>query len=136
MVHLSATAVYSDDTYSKEAYWFSNNETVATVDEAGQVTAIADGTATMIAQVSNQRSSMQAECLITVTAAFSGYTILMVRTSLDNYVYIYVQPNEKIVTQIQLYALAPSGQVFPLDQDQNIYTTSIRKLDFGRYMPH
>ena len=49
----------------------------------------------------------------------SGYTIQVERTSLDNYVYITVQPWDGDVTDVRLYATSPSGKEYTPDLDAN-----------------
>lgn len=53
-----------DDATDKTITWSSNNEKVATVSQKGVVTAIKEGTATIIAKSSNDK---EANCVVTVT---------------------------------------------------------------------
>ena len=69
------------------------------------------GSATVTAQAANRKSSESAECIVTVADPLQGYSISVQRTALENYVYIHVQPKDDDVSQITLYALAPSGEV-------------------------
>lgn len=61
---LEAT-VTPDTTTTKTVTWSSSDETVATVSDAGLVTAVADGTAT-ITCVCSSDPSVKAECEVTV----------------------------------------------------------------------
>ena len=54
---------------------------------------------------------MSAECIITVVNPLNGYSISVQRTAVENYAYIYVQPEDDDVSQIIIYAKAPSGVV-------------------------
>lgn len=108
---LSATVLYADNTVSDEVHWASSNKSVVQVDDNGQLTAVSAGSATITAQASNRKSIMSAECIITVTDPMNGYSISVQRTALENYVYIYVQPEDNDVSQITIYAKAPSGVV-------------------------
>lgn len=60
---LTVTITPSDAT-DKTITWSSNNENVATVSQSGAVTAIKEGTATIIAKSSNGK---EANCVVTVT---------------------------------------------------------------------
>lgn len=64
-VQLTAT-ISPEVTDNKTLEWVSSDEAVATVDQTGLVTAIADGTATITAKATDG-SDVSAACLITVT---------------------------------------------------------------------
>ena len=72
---LKATISPSDAT-DPSVEWSSDNESIATVDEEGNVTAIARGTATITAVSSN---GLEAKCKVTVT----GRTIAVTGVTLD-----------------------------------------------------
>lgn len=116
---LSATVLYSNNTENNEVFWVSSNKAVAQVDKNGQVTALSAGSATITAQAANQKSAENAECFITVTDPLKGYSIFVQRTSVENYIYIYVQPKDDNISQITLYARAPSGKVYTPPLDKN-----------------
>lgn len=119
---LSATVLYSDNTESSDVLWVSSNKAVVQVDENGQLTALAAGSATITAQAANRKSTEIAECIITVADPLKGYSISVQRTSVENYVYIYVQPEDDDITQVTLYARAPSGAVHtPTMGGKNLY---------------
>ena len=108
---LSATVLYSNNTEGSEVLWVSSNKAVVQVDENGQLTAISAGSATITAQAANQKPTESAECMVTVVDPLKGYSISVQRTAVENYVYIYVRPEDDDITQIILYAKAPSGEV-------------------------
>ena len=108
---MSATVLYSDNTEGSEVLWVSNNKAVVQVDENGQLTAVSAGSATITAQAANQKSTESAECIVTVADPLKGYSISVQRTAVENYVYIYVRPEDDDITQVILYAKAPSGAV-------------------------
>ena len=108
---LAATVLYSDNTEGSDVLWVSSNKDVVQVDENGRLSAMSAGSATVTAQAANRKSSESAECIVTVTDPLQGYSISVQRTALENYVYIHVQPKDDDVSQITLYALAPSGEV-------------------------
>lgn len=116
---LSATVLYSDNTESSEVLWVSSNKAVVQVDESGQLTAVSAGNATITAQAVNRKSTQSAECAVTVTNPLKGYSISIRRTAVENYVYIYVRPEDDDVSQITLYAQAPSGEVHTPPIDEN-----------------
>lgn len=64
---LTAT-ITPDDATDKKVLWESSNESVATVDEYGNVTAVTNGTATITATTTDG-SDLSAECLVTVTVS-------------------------------------------------------------------
>jgi len=108
---LAATVLYSDNTEGSDVLWVSSNKDVVQVDENGRLSAMSAGSATVTAQAANRKSSESAECIVTVADPLQGYSISVQRTALENYVYIHVQPKDDDVSQIILYALAPSGEV-------------------------
>lgn len=111
---LSATVLYSDNTESSDVLWVSSNKAVVQVDFLFA--------ATITAQAANRKSTEIAECIITVADPLKGYSISVQRTSVENYVYIYVQPEDDDITQVTLYARAPSGAVHtPTMGGKNLY---------------
>ena len=108
---LSATVLYSNNTEGSDVLWVSSNKGVVQVDENGQLSAMSAGSAIVTAQAANRKSSESAKCVITVADPLKGYSISVQRTTLENYVYIYVHPEDDDITQITLYAQAPSGEV-------------------------
>ena len=119
---LSARVIYSYNTVSCVVLGVSSNNAVVNVDENGQLTALAAGSATITAQAANRKSTEIAECIITVADPLKGYSISVQRTSVENYVYIYVQPEDDDITQVTLYARAPSGAVHtPTMGGKNLY---------------
>ncbi|MGE5396098.1 MAG: Ig-like domain-containing protein, partial [Chitinophagales bacterium] len=77
---LTAT-VSPDNATNKAVTWSSNNEAAATVDQAGKVTAVAAGTATIT--VKTEDGSFTANCAVTVTKAVVNVTgITVAPTSL------------------------------------------------------
>ncbi len=72
---LIATVLYSNNSTNSNVLWSSSNNSVATVDQNGTVTALADGNATIIAQASKNNSTEIAECNIIVKSPPIGYTI-------------------------------------------------------------
>lgn len=64
---LTAT-ITPDDATDKKVLWESSNESVATVDQDGNVTAVTNGTATITANTTDG-SDLSAECLVTVTVS-------------------------------------------------------------------
>ncbi len=116
---LSATVLYSDNTEGSEVLWVSSNKAVVSVDENGQLTAVSAGSATITAQAANRKSTQSAECIVTVMEPLKGYSISVRRTAVENYVYIYVRPEDDDVSQIILYAQAPSGEVYTPPIDEN-----------------
>ncbi len=64
-VQLNATALPENAT-DKEIIWYSSDESVATVDEKGKVTALKAGTATITAEANDGNGAM-ATCTVTVT---------------------------------------------------------------------
>ncbi|MDY3847835.1 MAG: SUMF1/EgtB/PvdO family nonheme iron enzyme, partial [Prevotella sp.] len=72
-VQLTAT-VSPDNAYDKSVTWSSSNTSVATVDNSGKVTAVADGTATITVQsVSN--SNVRATCTVNVVSETRTFTV-------------------------------------------------------------
>lgn len=116
---LSATVLYSDNTEGSEVLWVSSNKEVIRVDENGNLTAVSAGSATITAQAANRKSTQSAECIVTVMDPLKGYSISVRRTAVENYVYIYVRPADDDVSQIILYAQAPSGEVYTPPIDEN-----------------
>lgn len=116
---LRATVLYADNSTSHDVLWVSSNDAVVQVDPSGQLTAVGAGPAVITAQASNRKTTAQATCSVAVTAGLTGYTISVERTALDNYVYIRVRPNEDTVTEVQICAQSPSGELFCRPRDPN-----------------
>lgn len=66
---LTAT-VLPDEVENKEVIWKSSNESIATVDQTGEVTGVAVGTATITATTEN--SGLTATCIVTVNELPAG----------------------------------------------------------------
>ncbi len=116
---LTATVLYSDNSTSNTVLWSSSNNSIATVDQEGLVTALDDGSATIIAQASKNNTAEIAECTITIKSPPSGYSISVRQLSDDSYAYIYVKPYDDDITKIQVYGRSPSGEVFTPDKAEN-----------------
>ncbi|MCM1467762.1 MAG: Ig-like domain-containing protein, partial [Alistipes sp.] len=63
---LEAAVLPANTTESGEVTWKSSNTSVATVDNNGNVTAVAEGTAAIAAEVTGSKGTFTAECTITV----------------------------------------------------------------------
>jgi len=74
-------AVAPDNASDKDVTWTSSNTGVATVDSAGKVTAIAEGT--VIITVTTEDGNRTATCIVTVTVSATGVTLNKASTSLD-----------------------------------------------------
>ena len=119
---LAATVLYSDNSTDNNVLWYTNNQSVISVGEDGQITALSEGNATVIAQASKNNSTQIAECIITVKNSPSGYSISARPSEISSYYYIYVQPFDDDITQIKLYAKSPSGKIFnPSIDKENLY---------------
>ena len=71
---LSVTAVAPDDATDKTYTWKTSDESKATVDQDGKVTAVAAGTVTIYAEA-NDGSGVKGNCAVTVTPATITVTI-------------------------------------------------------------
>ena len=67
-VQIEAT-VKPDNATSGILYWFSGNDAIATVDQNGLVTGVAEGTVTITARSTDTINYKSAECIVTVTAS-------------------------------------------------------------------
>ena len=119
---LIATVIYSDNSTDNDVLWSSSNEAVAIIDSNGIVTALSEGTSTIIAQATRNNTIQMSECIVTVKSPPSGYSISSRPSGMKSYYYIYVYPYDEDVTQIKLYAKSPSGEIFnpPIDEN-NLY---------------
>lgn len=116
---LTAAVFYSNNSISNEVLWNSSNNSVATVDQNGLVTALSDGNTTIIAQASKNNTTEIAECTITIKSPPSGYSISVHQLSTDSYAYVYVKPNDPDITDIQIFGKSPSGEIFTPNKDEN-----------------
>ncbi len=112
---LNATVLLSNNkTYSK-VIWSSNNPDIVSVDKFGKITAHKKGTAEITAQTSRFGKSAAAVCVINVNTAPTGYSILLstdeALTTEIVKVYVTTLPEDN-VTNITIYAIAPSGEEF------------------------
>lgn len=121
-VTLSAVVLYENNKKEDKVLWVSSNASVVQIDENGLLTAISEGNAMVTAQASNRKSVERAECVVNVLGPLKGYTISVQRTTVENYIYIYVRPKDKNVSRSTLYAKSPSGKVFtPAIDDNDLY---------------
>ena len=72
---LSVTAVAPDNATDKTYTWKTSDETKATVDQNGVVTAVAEGTVTIYAEA-NDGSGVKGNCAVTVIPAFITVTAI------------------------------------------------------------
>lgn len=116
---LIATVLYSDNSTDNNVLWNSSNEAVAIIDTNGTITALSEGTTTIIAQATRNNTIQMSECIVTVAAPPSGYSISSRPSGMKSYYYIYVHPYDEDVTRIKLYAKSPSGEIFNPPIDEN-----------------
>lgn len=116
---LIATVIYSDNSTDNDVFWSSSNEAVAIIDSNGIVTALSEGTSTIIAQATRNNTIQMSECIVTVKSPPSGYSISSRPSGMKSYYYIYVHPYDEDVAQIKLYAKSPSGEIFNPPIDEN-----------------
>ena len=74
--------VKPDNATDKSVTWSSSDKDIATVDNNGKVTAVADGTATITCKA-NDSSGKQATCAVTVTSGDVNPTSISMRESLS-----------------------------------------------------
>lgn len=116
---LNATVLYSDNTTDNNVIWTSSNQSVASIDSNGQITALTEGSTTIIAQASKNNTTESAECFIIVKSSPNGYSISVRPSGIDSFYYIYVNPYDDDITKIQIHAKSPSGEIFHPDIDEN-----------------
>lgn len=116
---LTATVLYSNNSVNNDVLWSSSNNSIATVDQNGLITALAGGSTTIIAQASKNNTTEIAECKITIQSPPSGYSISVHQLSEDSYAYVYVRPYDTDITNIQIYGKSPSGEIFTPNKDEN-----------------
>ena len=116
---LIATVLYSNNSISNDVLWSSSNNSIATVDQNGLVTALSDGNATIIVQASKNNSTEIAECTVSIKSPPSGYSISVHQLNEDSYAYVYVKPYDTDITNIQVYGKSPSGEIFTPNKDEN-----------------
>lgn len=121
---LIATVLYSDNSQNNQVTWISSDETVVKVED-GQISALSPGTAKITAQASINNSAKDASCTVSVAAPPSGYSISLstYKTTLGSPFYIYITPYDDNITNINVYAKSPSGNI-------DTYALS----DTGRYL--
>lgn len=112
---LNATVLLSNNKTYNKVIWSSNNPDVVSVDKSGKITANKKGTAEITAQASRFGKSAAAVCTVNVNTAPTGYSIsLSTDEALTNEivkVYVTTLPEDN-VTNINIYAIAPSGEEF------------------------
>lgn len=119
---LIATVIYSNNSTDNNVLWSSSNEAVAIIDSNGTITALSEGTSTIIAQATRNNTIQMSECIVTVTTPPSGYSISCHPSGMKSYYYIYVRPYDENVTRIKLYAKSPSGEIFnPIINKNHLY---------------
>lgn len=116
---LTATVLYSNNSMNSDVLWNSSNNSIASVDQNGVVTALTNGEATIVAQASKNNTTEIAECTIVIESSPSGYSISVHQLSIDSYAYVYVKPYDNNITNIQIYGRSPSGKIFTPNKDEN-----------------
>ena len=110
---LSVTAVAPDNATDKTYTWKTSDETKATVDQDGKVTAVAEGTVTIYAEA-NDGSGVKGNCTVTVTPATPEYynKLTNINDNFSDQVYLLKQLGRgrqaynSSLTAAQAYALA------------------------------
>lgn len=102
---LSVTAVTPDNATDKTVTWSSDEESVATVDADGKVTAVAAGTANITA-TANDGSGVTATCVVTVAPLYYDKAVQVYQYDNPGYRdYVYAG-NYKTLSADEGYALA------------------------------
>lgn len=110
---LSVTAVAPDNATDKTYTWKTSDETKATVDQDGKVTAVAAGTVTIYAEA-NDGGGVKGNCAVTVTPATPEYYNKLTKINDDFMDQVYLlkqlgrgrQAYNSSLTAAQAYALA------------------------------
>ena len=102
---LSVTAVTPDNATDKTVTWSSDEESVATVDADGKVTAVAAGTANITA-TANDGSGVTATCVVTVAPLYYDKAVQVYRYDNPGYRDYVYSGNYKTLSADEGYALA------------------------------
>lgn len=110
---LSVTSVLPEEATDKTYTWKTSDETKATVDQDGKVTAVAEGTVTIYAEA-NDGSGVKGNCTVTVTSATPEYynKLTKINDIFGDQVYLLKQLGRgrqaynSSLTAAQAYALA------------------------------
>ena len=121
---LHATVLLSNNKQNNKVVWSSSNPSVISVDQSGKIIALERGTSEITAQASWFGKSMSTVCTVNVKTKPTGYSILLstnsASTSETVKVYVKTLPEDE-VTNIDIYAVAPSGEVFQRKLSDNGY---------------
>ena len=122
---IKAACLPEDTTESTSITWKSSNTKVATVDKAGNVTAVGEGTANIVASA----GSCTATCKITVNIkAPNGVTNLKAESAGKNRVKLSWTKSEK-ATGYLIYGKKASGKYGYVGMTSNITYTDIKAAD-------
>lgn len=110
---LSVTSVLPEEATDKTYTWKTSDETKATVDQDGKVTAVAEGTVTIYAEA-NDGSGVKGNCTVTVTSATPEYYNKLTKINDNSSDQVYLlkklgrgrQAYNSSLTAAQAYALA------------------------------
>jgi len=109
---LSVTAVAPDNATDKTYTWKTSDETKATVDQDGKVTAVAAGTVTIYAEA-NDGSGVKGTCAVTVKATLLSLTVSNPDNWIDgNSKTIYYLAGETWRQAIENHAKENAGWIF------------------------
>lgn len=129
---LTAT-VLPEDATDKSVAWSTNDETVATVDDSGLVTAVAPGTA-IITATTNDGSDLSASCTVTVVgqAIPQGDNIFVINNMEAMHGDIIVIPvqltNSDEFMAFQTDIFLPEGFTLATDEDDEFIVTPSSRL--------
>lgn len=116
---LIVKAICSDNSETDNILWISSNPSVVEVDQDGRLIAVAAGEVIITAQAIVDKDTKNVSCSVKVLAPPSGYSISLSAYNvwLFEKFNVIVTPYGEDITEIWLYAKAPSGNVddFQLD---------------------
>lgn len=97
---LTATVLPSNATY-RQVNWSSSDESIATVDSKGNVTAIANGTCYIIATSKDGKAS--AKCKVTVSSGQATAENIVINEIMASNVDVYMDPSYNYGSWVELY---------------------------------
>ena len=140
---LKCTVLCSDNSIGANIVWMTTDSEIIMLEtdnnspEKGKVTALSEGVATIIVQVTTGDDTKNISCRIKVMAPPSGYTISVSKNKVKLWEFfnITIIPKDESVTEIIACAESPNGNITygdPYSQHNNI-TYLLKDVEYGKW---
>lgn len=121
-----SASVMPENAYYKDVRWLSSDESVATVDDEGRITALKEGQCVVSARSTDAGCQLQGECKITVFKAVSKVSIIandILWTGESTQIEPIIEPADATVQTVKWESTAPN--IASVDSNGRVYGLSV-----------